>query len=362
MIKPFGACEVKTSIDAFTGKSDSPSPFAVFVKIYGELPNVKTARDINIEQFQERLLARYEGRISFLRTMDSIQGQRGYFSESGWWLGMDGVLVVSDGETEELHFLYLSAVQSLVVELEDLARENRLRRKRTQPLVHIVTSGAYGLHIVPMAINRPKLDLSQHYNEDFRDVDEIIQKRLNRKNDKGIVLLHGLPGTGKTTYLRYLISNVKKKVIFIPPGYAERLTDPAFMALLMDHPNSVLVIEDAERVLADRDRMGHSAVSVLLNLSDGLLSDCLNMQLICTFNTHLSRIDQALLRQGRLIARYCFRELEAEKAGALLVAQGKAFEEARPMTLAEVYGAAHPSIQEPFQAKDGIGFRVQKAG
>jgi len=37
------------------------------------------------------------------------------------------------------------------------------------------------------------------------DIDKSIRDRLSTENDKGIVLLHGLPGTGKTTYLRHLI-------------------------------------------------------------------------------------------------------------------------------------------------------------
>ena len=293
--------------------------------------------------------------------MDSMKRQYGFFLESGWWMGFDGVLVVFDRREEELNLLYTSSALSLVDELEAIAAKHRIRRTRARPMVHVITSDGRGLEIVPMRTSRPKLDVSKHYNDDFKSVHNVIRKRLNQKNDKGIVLLHGMPGTGKTTYLRYLISTIKKSVIFVPPGFAERLTDPAFMALLMDYPNSVLVIEDAERVLADRDRMGFSAVSVLLNLSDGLLSDCLNMQLVCTFNTPLSRIDQALLRPGRLIARYCFKELEPEKVGALLMARGKTYVDKRPMTLAEIYGDAHPSIQEPFQTKEGIGFRVQKA-
>ncbi|MGF1563827.1 MAG: AAA family ATPase [Flavobacteriales bacterium] len=362
MIKPFGTCAPLAAGEVFAGVDAQPSAYRFFWTSYSALPSVRSAKRIQGEEFHARAIARYEGRISFLRTMDSVEGPYGVFLESGWWMGMDGVLIAFDADAQELHFLFLATAQSLVSELEDLAKGCKVQHKRSEPFVHVVAASGRGLDIVPIRVNRPRLNISKHYNDDFRDVHAVIRKRLNRNNDKGIVLLHGLPGTGKTTYLRYLIATLKKNVIFIPPGFADRLTDPNFMSLLMQYPNSVLVIEDAERVLADRELEGFSAVSVLLNLSDGLLSDCLNMQLICTFNTHLSRIDQALLRQGRLIARYCFRELEAEKAGALLVAQGKAFEEARPMTLAEVYGDAHPPTKEPLASKDGIGFRVQKAG
>jgi predicted alpha/beta-fold hydrolase len=67
-------------------------------------------------------------------------------------------------------------------------------------------------------------------------VDAIIQHRLNKKGDKGIVLLHGLPGTGKTTYLRYLIGRLKKRVLFLSPNVAGNLMDPDFIDLLIDNP------------------------------------------------------------------------------------------------------------------------------
>ena len=116
---------------------------------------------------------------------------------------------------------------------------------------------------------------------------QLIKERLAKENDKGIVLLHGLPGTGKTTYLRYLIGNLKKKVMFVSPSVAGNLMNPEFMDLLLDNPNSVLVIEDAENIIMDRKYSNQSSVSNLLNISDGLLSDCLNVQIICTFNSEL---------------------------------------------------------------------------
>ena len=38
-------------------------------------------------------------------------------------------------------------------------------------------------------------------------------------------------------------------------------------------------------------------------MSDGLLNDMLNMQIICTFNVELEKLDNALLGPGATIAR-----------------------------------------------------------
>ena len=76
---------------------------------------------------------------------------------------------------------------------------------------------------------------------------------------------------------------------------------------MMKYPDSVLIIEDAEKVVRNRNGNGNeTAVSNLLNLSDGILGDCLKTQIVATFNTERQLIDKALLRKGRLIAEYKF--------------------------------------------------------
>jgi hypothetical protein len=77
---------------------------------------------------------------------------------------------------------------------------------------------------------------------------------------------------------------------------------PDFKDLLIDNPNTVVIVEDAENIIMDRRTSGSSAVSNLLNISDGLLADFLNVQLICTFNSSVIMVDSALMRKGRLIA------------------------------------------------------------
>jgi hypothetical protein len=244
---------------------------------------------------------------------------------------------------------------AFLAELTTFMLKYKERKKRKPQEVNLIVKGYDGLELKTMEIKPVKLNLDLFYEDDFKPVDEIIRARLNKKEDKGIVLLHGLPGTGKTTYLRYLISRIKKKVLVLSPNVAADLMDPVFIQLLIDNPDSVVVIEDAENIIMNRRNTASPAVSNLLNISDGLLADFLNVQLVCTFNSPLTMIDAALMRKGRLIAKYEFGNLSAVKAQKLSNRWGYDKIIDQPMTLAEI-ATQHEQDFEPKRVET-IGFR-----
>src|SRR5581483_263951 len=114
-------------------------------------------------------------------------------------------------------------------------------------------------------------------------------------------------------------------------------------------------IEDAENVIMDRKISQDSSVSNLLNISDGLLADFLNVQLICTFNSSLTLVDGALLRKGRLIAKHEFGKLNIEQAQRLSDHFGFDKVINRPMTIAEIANQHERTTEMP--TTEVIGFR-----
>jgi ATP-dependent 26S proteasome regulatory subunit len=146
--------------------------------------------------------------------------------------------------------------------------------------------------------------------------------------------------------------------LFLSPGAAANIMDPDFIDLLINNPNSVLVIEDVENIIMDRKISNNQTVSNLLNISDGLLADFLNVQLICTFNNSLTLVDSALLRKGRLIAKYEFGKLGIEKSKRLSTHLGFNNVITQPMTIAEI---ANPHEQEhKVERIEVMGFRRQE--
>ena len=210
--------------------------------------------------------------------------------------------------------------------------------KVTKNKIYIVYKNQYGFEKMGFDVKKIKIDLQDNYNEGFEQTADNIIDGLNDKNKTNLVILSGEPGTGKTSFIRYLTSKLKKNIIFISPDMVDSITDPAFIPFLMKNNDSVLIIEDAEPALEKRDNGGRSsAVSNVLNLTDGLLSDCLKISIVATFNTKEGNIDEALTRKGRLLMSYKFDKLAAVKATALLKKLGHEIEVKEPMTLADIY-------------------------
>lgn len=189
-------------------------------------------------------------------------------------------------------------------------------------------------------INKTALKINQHYNDDFSPIATEIEKFLLEDNKSGLVILHGKQGTGKTSYIRHLINLGKKKMIYMGGDLIDKLSDPTFITFIRQQKNSILIVEDCEELLASRNgsnRMNAGLINIL-NISDGLLSDELCIKFICTFNAPLKDMDQALLRKGRLAARYEFKELTTDKVNKLIEEEGLNIPQQKaPMTLAEIY-------------------------
>lgn len=136
--------------------------------------------------------------------------------------------------------------------------------------LQMVCRNQHGYYLNGINIKKPLItDLALHYGKTFVPTHDKIIKNLNKKEGKGIVLLHGIPGSGKTHYIRYLIHEVEEKtLIYVPPDMAKEISSPEFLPFLMQYQDSILIIEDAENIIKDRNESSapSQAVANLLNL------------------------------------------------------------------------------------------------
>jgi hypothetical protein len=223
----------------------------------------------------------------------------------------------------------------------------------------LILSSSYGdLEFTAIPTEDMGTEISLNYGEEFVKISEDLVKNLN-SSKSGLYLFHGAPGTGKSSYIKYLCSGViKRKLAYIPVGLISKLVSPDMMPLLMSNKNIVLVIEDAEKALLSRDEGDNSdLVSTILNLTDGFLGHALNISIIATFNTSKDKIDTALLRKGRLKLCHEFKKLDEEQSRKLarhIGLDGSAIN--CGMTLADIYNLNTETRYEKEEVRR-VGFR-----
>lgn len=241
-------------------------------------------------------------------------------------------------------------VESFIKFLEE--NEKPSKNENAEVSIIVVSNGDYDIRSFSLdeantSFNYPDL----HYGNGFEAFHGDLMKRVDDES-KGLILFHGEPGTGKTQYIRHLLKELcgaNKAVLYSPPAVSASLAEPQMINFISDwimgeKRDCILLIEDAEPLLESRNGGvdGRSTgISNLLNITDGILNDILGLMVIATFNIEISKIDPALLRPGRLIARKEFKkmdELQTENlAAALGIEKPETDLNNYPITLAEFY-------------------------
>lgn len=257
-----------------------------------------------------------------------------------------GVRQKIDDEKKILDNLHVNVVAACATReqaklLVDIMTPHKMQSKAK---MYILASTYGDLNFTAMAMPEIEVDLAMNYGEDFVEFnDKLIDSVNNEKS--GLYLFYGPPGTGKSSYIKYLLSgSLKRKVAYIPVSLIDRLTHPDMVPLLMSNKDTVLVLEDAEKALLSREVSENSAiVSTILNLTDGFIGQALNITIMATFNTDKDKIDEALLRKGRLKMSYEFKKLNKRNCQRILDKLGVDGEITEDMTLAEVYNYTQES-------------------
>lgn len=330
--------------------------YCLFHYLYKTIPNKVSENNIDINKARRWFVKKYGHLIqdSYFNKINTGDDTETYDENFIYLLSPD-LMVYFDVNARAVRYLFNKTDLEFTGQL--IKGMNAFKRVNSNgPEIFLLVMKISYFDIERFTLKQPSYTIEENYNDDLMPVHNQLLTRLNTDYDKGIALLHGDPGTGKTSYLRYLTSTLRKRVIFFPPNLTNSITHPDLITILLENPNSILVIEDAENILLDRNSNDNSAVSALLNISDGLLSDCLGIQIICTFNTDVAKIDSALLRKGRLITSYKFEALEMDKAQKLSDKLGFKNQITSPMRLTDIYN--QDETKQPPIENGKIGFKA----
>ena len=197
----------------------------------------------------------------------------------------------------------------------------------TTKYLWVKTGYSGGLATEELEFDKFDLKIKENYNDDM-PYDDIVN--LINSDNHELILLDGKPGTGKTSLIKHLMAVAKNKFLYIDSSLLIGLDPSKFIEFLLYYRNSVVVLEDCEKILSEREG-GNPFMGALLNLTDGIIGETVKAKFICSFNCKEDKIDQALLRKGRMSLKYTFNELSLEKTKALMP------EATKPMVLAEIY-------------------------
>ena len=176
-----------------------------------------------------------------------------------------------------------------------------------------------GLEIEPVEMNSIDIENFDIYysGKTMKALDKAI--KTIKKSNKGLTILYGERGTGKTSTINYITSKLESIVIFIPNNMVENtINNPEFRKFLKKHSKPVIVIDDSEMFFNEAFARSNIFVNNLLQMVDGFLSDSIEVNVITIFNVDdESEIDHSLIDCNNLIDVVKFEELSEDESNDL---------------------------------------------
>lgn len=345
---------VNSSFKMYDDNNSYINQYRLFHAYFGTIPNVKIIRKVEGNQIRDYIKNEMQQDVSiehYAQEYDHEKGKIDY--DDQFFVLKNDILINLYNHT--VYILFEPNLETEATILFDSLKKFVSKPKKKTTEISLIIQARHGLDTKEVEVKKPNLNLDTHYNDDFKPVHKTILKQLRKPKTNGLFLFHGKPGTGKSTYIKYLMHQQNKQVIFLSPNMAGSLDNMNLTEFLMDTPNCVLVIEDAEDLIISRDNFHNSKLSFILNLTDGILGDSLGIQIIATFNTDLKNIDKALLRKGRLSSIYEFKELAVDKSNVLLQKIGQQKTVSIPTSLADLFNME--SADNTVPTKKTVGFK-----
>ena len=279
----------------------------------------------------------------------------GHYQDLGFCIFNEGILW--DIKAQNISVYFNCSMEELTEKLKDLVSKLPFKEEKPKEAeVKLIAYDGRDYYTITSKIKPTDAHIEENYNDDFLPVYDDIVKFLDQR-ESGLIVMRGEVGSGKTTMIRHLLSQHPKEYIVVTNAIAGHLAQPEFVAFMLEHKDSIFILEDCEQILMERSENSFGgAIANILNMSDGLLSDIFNIKFICTFNADISKIDPALLRKGRCYANYEFKPLCKDKVATLNEKYKLNLPEIKEMTLAEIYNSGVSDDYQTNKTHKKIGF------
>lgn len=180
---------------------------------------------------------------------------------------------------------------------------------------------AGGLHSQEVTLS--KKEVGTIYPELYPDIDiELLAADYLSSNDS-ILILYGEPGSGKTTFLKYLMfmnPNISN-VCYVKDVAV--LASSEFWIKHAEQKHELTVLDDLDSDLthsrASADGTTKGFLSNILSFSDGVLSGKKRPKVVITANQQIREVDSALVRPGRCFDVIHVDHLSVEQAKDLWI-------------------------------------------
>ena len=174
------------------------------------------------------------------------------------------------------------------------------------------------LEIEPITTDFDIENFDIFYNDKTsRDIKSLIKDI--KKSDKGLSILYGERGSGKTSVINYISSKIDRIVIFIPNNMIEHtINNSEFRKFLKRYSKPVIIIDDCEMLMNEVFTKSNIFVNNLLQMIDGFLSDSIEVNIVAIFNIKSENdIDHSLLECNNLLRIIKFEDLTPEESTEL---------------------------------------------
>ena len=158
-------------------------------------------------------------------------------------------------------------------------------------------------------------NFDDYYNQNtISSINKLIKKI--KKKDKGMSILWGERGTGKTYAAKHISQEIDRMSVFIPNNMIDTtINNPDFKSFLERHPKLMLIIDDCEIFFNEAYTKANIFTNNMIQLVDGFLSTDIDIHILLIFNVEEeSDIDHSLLECNNLIKVIEFEYLDKESS------------------------------------------------